>query len=341
MKETDFAKHLTDFLSKYLPGQRNLSINTIISYRDAFKLFLIFCETEKRKKAAQLDLAYISRELVVEYLAWLEGNRGCSISTRNQRLAALCSFFHYVSTTAPETLLICQKIFNIPMKKNEKQVINYFSPEGLHLLLKQPDTSTRQGRRDHALLVLLYDSAARVQELVDLSVRDIRSEDPATVTLRGKGRKTRIVPISSKTAAILKHYSCEKDWLGKTASLDFPLFMNSRKSKLSRAGVAHILKKHVEEARKINRELIPQIVSPHSLRHSKAVHLLRSGVPLIYIRDFLGHVSVTTTEIYAKVDTEEKRKALECAYEIPSQKLIPDWEADKGLMAWLTDLCRY
>jgi len=339
MKETDFARHLTGFLSKYLPGQRNLSTNTISSYRDAFKLFLIFCETEKKKKVDRLDLAYISRELVVEYLIWLEEKRGCSISTRNQRLAALRSFFHYVSTTALETLLVCQKILNIPMKKSAKQVMSYFSPEGLHLLLKQPDTSTRQGRRDHALLVLLYESAARVQELADLRVRDVRLEDPSTVTLRGKGRKTRIVPIPAKTASILKQYLSEKGWIGKTASLDFPIFMNSRKVKLSRAGIAHILRKHVEAARKVNGELIPQIVSPHSLRHSKAVHLLRSGVPLIYIRDFLGHVSVTTTEIYAKIDVEEKRKALECAYEIPSQELVPDWETNKGLMAWLTDLC--
>jgi len=340
MNETDFAWHLTGFLSKYLPGQRNLSANTIASYRDAFKLFLIFCEKEKKKKVDRLKLADISRELVVEYLLWLEEQRCCSISTRNQRLAAFRSFFHYVSSSAPETLLICQKILSIPMKKNAQQIMSYFSPEGLRLLLEQPDTSTRQGRRDHAMLVLLYDCAARVQELSDLCVRDVRLENPATVTLRGKGRKTRIVPITSKTVTILDQYFHEKGWLGNTVSLDLPVFMNSRQLKLSRAGIAYILGKYVEAARRINEGFIPQTVSPHSLRHSKAVHLLRSGVPLIYIRDFLGHVSVTTTEIYAKVDAEERRKALEGAYEIPSQNLVPDWEADKGLMAWLVDLCR-
>ena len=340
MKETDFAWHLTGFLSKYLPGQRNLSANTIASYRDAFKLFLIFCEAEKKKKVNGLKLADISRELVVEYLTWLEEERSCSISTRNQRLAAFRSFFHYVSASAPETLLVCQKIFSIPMKKNAQQIMSYFSPEGLHLLLQQPDTSTRQGRRDHALLVLLYDSAARVQEIADLCVRDVRLENPATVTLRGKGRKTRIVPLTSKTASIIKQYFHERGWLGRTASLDFPVFMNNRKLKLTRAGIAYILDKYVEAARRKNDGFIPRKPTPHSLRHSKAIHLLRSGVPLIYIRDFLGHVSVTTTEIYAKVDAEEKMKALESAYEIPSQNLVPDWEADKGLMAWLEDLCR-
>ena len=340
MKETDFARHLTAFLSKYLPGQRNLSANTIASYRDAFKLFLTFCEVEMKKKVDRLKLVDISRELVVEYLVWLEEKRFCSISTRNQRLAALRSFFHYVSTSAPEALLVCQKILNIPMKKTAQQIISYFSPEGLHLLLEQPDTTTRQGRRDHALLVLLYDSAARVQELADLCVRNVRLENPATVTLRGKGRKTRIVPLTSKTLSILKQYFNEKGWIGKSASLDFPVFMNTRRLKLSRAGITHILNKYVEAARKIHKGLIPETSSPHSLRHSKAIHLLRSGVPLIYIRDFLGHASVTTTEIYAKVDTEERRKALENAYEIPSQDLVPDWEADKGLMAWLGDLCK-
>ena len=340
MKETDFAFHLTGFLSKYLPAQRNLSGNTITSYRDAFKLFLIFCEKEKKKNVNRIILADITRELVVEYLVWLEEQRGCCISTRNQRLAAFRSFFHYVSASAPETMLVCQKILNIPMKKNAKQIMSYFSPEGLHLLFEQPGTSTRQGRRDNALLVLLYDSAARVQELADLCVRDLRLESPATVTLHGKGRKSRIVPITSKTSSILKQYFHEKGWIGKTASLDFPVFMNSRQFKLSRAGIAHILTKYVEAARRINEALIPRSVSPHGLRHSKAIHLLRSGVPLIYIRDFLGHVSVTTTEIYAKVDVEERRKALECAYEAPSQELVPNWEADKGLMAWLADLCR-
>ncbi len=340
MNETDFARHLTNFLSKYLPGQRNLSANTIASYRDAFKLFLVFYETEKKNKVDRLKLADISRELMVEYLIWLEEKRCCSISTRNQRLAAFRSFFHYVSTSAPETLLVCQKILNIPMKKNAQPIMSFFSPEGLSLLLEQPATSTRQGRRDHAMLVLLYDSAARVQELADLCVRDIRLEKPATVTLRGKGRKTRIVPITSKTESILKQYFHEKGWFGKTMSLDFPVFMNSRQHKLTRAGIAYILAKYVEAAKQIDEGSIPQTASPHSLRHSKAIHLLRSGVPLIYIRDFLGHASVTTTEIYAKVDAEERRKALECAYEIPSQELVPDWEADKGLMAWLVDLCR-
>ena len=339
MGETDFARNVTGFLSRYLPGQRNVSTNTIVSYRDAFKLLLLFCETEKRLKADKIRLCEVTAELVLEYLDWLQRVRHCGISTRNQRLAALKSFYHYVAAMQPEHLFECQRILGIPMKKLARRPMSFFSPEGLHLLLSQPDTRTRRGRRDHALLVLLYDSAARVQELVELRVRDLRLEDPPTVILHGKGGKTRIVPITSKAASTMESYFRERGWLGTTATLDLPVFTNSRKSKLSRAGVSHILAKHVKSMSRNESRHVPTAVSPHCLRHSKAIHLLRSGVPLIYIRDFLGHVSVTTTEIYARVDAEEKRKALEGAYEVPAQDVVPDWENDQGLMSWLSEFC--
>lgn len=340
MAETDFARHLSAFLTQYLPGQRNLSTNTIASYRDAMKLFLVFCETVGKLKPDKIRISHISPELLADYLGWLEWERHCRVSTRNQRLAAFKSFFHYVAAAEPEHLLACQRILGLPMKKIARRPMSFFSPEGLHRLLSQPDTTSSQGRRDHALLVLLYDSAARVQEICDLRIRDLRFERPATVKLQGKGRKTRVVPISTRTASILEDYLKERAWVSNSATLDFPLFVSSRKCKLTRAGVAHILDKYVRSMVLTDSSDVPASVSPHCLRHSKAVHLLRSGVPLIYIRDFLGHASVTTTEIYAKVDAEEKRKALEGAYEVPSQQIVPEWEKDKGLMAWLSDLCR-
>lgn len=339
MNETDFALHINGFLSRYLPGQRNLSPNTIISYRDAIKLFLLFCETNKKMRADKIRISDITPELLTKYLSWLERVRHCGIRTRNQRLAAFKSFFHYVASIQPEQLLNCQRILDLPMKKVASKSMNYFSPEGLHLLLGQPDVGTPKGRRDHALLVLLYDTAARVQEIIDLRVRDVRLEQPAIVTLHGKGRKARVVPVTAKTASIMEGYFQEKRWIEKPGALDFPVFMNNRKFKLSRAGVAYILSKYVKRMVTEGSHHVPGSVSPHCLRHTKAVHLLRSGVPLIYIRDILGHVSVTTTEIYAKVDAEEKRKALEDAYEVPSQDIIPNWEKDKGLMSWLSELC--
>ena len=340
MAETDFARHIAGFLSRYLPGQRNMSTNTIASYRDAVKLFLVFCETETKMKPDTIRISDINPELLTDYLGWLERERHCMAASRNQRLAAFKSLFHYVAAKEPEHLLLCQRILGIPMKKLARQPMSFFSPEGLHILLSQPDTTTRKGRRDHALLVLLYDSAARVQEMCDLRVRDVRLEQPATVTLHGKGHKTRAIPITTKTASIMQAYFDERGWIGESGTLDFPVFMNSRRSKLTRAGVAHILAKHVKTMSIAGSSYVPASVSPHCLRHSKAVHLLRSGVPLIYIRDLLGHVSITTTEIYAKVDAEQKRKALEVAYEVPSQEVVPEWQTDKGLIAWLSELCR-
>lgn len=339
MSETDFAKHITGFLSQYLPGQRNLSTNTISSYRDTFKLFLVYCESERNLKVEKIRIADITAELLTGYLAWIEHDRGCGIATRNQRLAAFKSFYHYVAAMEPVHLQRCQQILGIPMKKSPRPTMSFFSPDGLHLLLSQPDTTKRSGRRNHAMLVLLYDTAARVQEIIDLAVRDIRLEQPATVALHGKGRKTRVVPISAKTASIMEQYLEESGYIGVTGALDFPVFTNSRKCKLTRAGVAHILAKYVKSISTNETRHVPESVSPHTLRHSKAVHLLRSGVPLIYIRDFLGHASVTTTEIYAKVDAEETRKALEDAYEVPAQEAVPEWEQDKSLMSWLLELC--
>jgi len=229
MTETDFARHVTGFLSRYLPGERNLSTNTIASYRDAVKLFLVFCDTVEKMKPDKIRMSDINPELLTQYLAWLEGERRCGVATRNQRLAAFKSFFHYVAAMEPEHLLLCQRILGIPMKKLARRPMSFFSPEGLHRLLSQPNTTTPKGRRDHALLVLLYDSAARVQEICDLRVRDLRFEPPATVTLHGKGRKTRIIPVTTKTASIVEDYLKERGWTGGSGALDFPVFMNSRR----------------------------------------------------------------------------------------------------------------
>jgi len=262
MSETDFAQYVTSFLSRYLPGQRNLSKNTISSYRDAFKLFLVYCESEENLKIKKICIADITPELLARYLAWLEHVRGCGIATRNQRLAAFKSFFHYVVGVNPIHLLLCQKILGLPMKKSPRPTMSFFSPEGLHLLLKQPNTATKNGRRDHAMLVLLYDTAARVQEIIDLTVRDIRLEQPATVILHGKGRKTRIVPISAKVASIMEQYLKERGYIGVTRVLDLPVFTNSRNCKLTRAGVANILARHVKSMSVGGSHLVPKLFPP-------------------------------------------------------------------------------
>ncbi len=340
MPGTDFAKYLTEYLSLYLPGQRNMSPNTIKSYRDTFRLFIQFCRDRKKIRPESLSLAMVTDKLVCEFLDWVEKERLCGISTRNQRLAGIQAFFRYLQAEVPDGLLMFQKIIHIPAKKGSHQPMNYLSTEALKEILAKPDTKTSSGRRGLALMTLLYDSGARVQEIIDLSVRDIRLVEPATVKLTGKGRRIRYVPLMSKTKNIIECYLKEQKLLDNTASLDRPVFFNRQGKKLTRAGVTHIIKKYFAKAKLDGNALFPEIISPHVFRHTKAMHLLQANVNLIYIRDFLGHVNVITTEIYARADAEIKRKALEQSYPELITEDIPQWSEDKDLMNWLRDFCR-
>lgn len=336
MKTTDFAHCMFSYLTMYLPGQAGLSENTIMAYRDTFKLVLQFAETALHLRPEKISLAEFNADFVARFLHWLEQERGNSIATRNQRLAALRAFAKYARTQYPEYLLESQKILDMKAKKRSTVSLSHLHPDAVNTIIRQVDTSTKYGRRDMLLLCLMYDSAARVQEICDLCVRDIRLQKPYSITLHGKGGKTRTVPIMAGTAQMLSSYVVENrlDSLEKT---DHPLFFNHQRSKLTRAGIAYILKKYCNAARKDN-PCIPSKVSPHVLRHSKAMHLLQAGVNLVYIRDFLGHVHVETTEIYAKADTQMKRKVLEETQILPDPDL-PAWSDDQGLMAMLVQLC--
>lgn len=340
-KINDFAWFLSLFLSKYLPGQRNLSVNTIASYRDTFKLFLIFCDDVKGLKPEKVTLNLVTREMVAEFLEWIEKKRKCSIATRNQRLSAIHAFYRYVQKESPDNLFKIQRILKIPLKKKPKPLIPYLKDDELKILFKQPDTSTRQGRRDLVLLVLMYDTAARVSELIDLKVGDIRLSSPAVVNLHGKGDRQRQVPIIGKTKDHLAAYLEEhKRYHWGIATEDTPVFFNQQHKKLSRWGVSYILKKYVKMASKNTKFSTDFTVTPHVLRHAKAMGLLKAGINLVYIRDFLGHCSVVTTEIYARADSEMKRKAIESVYTDLSPIDMPKWEENKDLMYWLQNLCK-
>lgn len=339
MRTTDFAKYLTDYLSIYLPGQRNLSPNTISSYRDTFKLLLLFCREEKGISPEHLTLSNIDDDLILAFMFWIETERKCSIATRNQRLAAIHAFFRYVQAQTPERLLMHQRILSIPLKKTGKPAVAYLTTEELEAILQQPDRKTPAGRRDLLLLTVLYDSGARVQELINLLVRDIRFTQPATITLKGKGRKVRHVPLMSRTAVLLKDY-LEERRLTDADRLDYPVFFNSRRQKLTRAGVSYIVNKYVKAVKEQHDILLPNKVSPHVFRHTKAMHLLQANVNLVYIRDFLGHSSVTTSEIYSRADARMKRLALEQAYSPTVVEDVPAWQDDQDLLSWLQKICQ-
>lgn len=337
MKETDFARYLTQFLSVYLPGQIGSKRNTQLAYRDSFSLLLKYCRDQESFSPEKLTIARVDKELVTRFLHWLETERNCKAATRNQRLAAIHSFFSFLMVEEPQYIQQCQKVLSIPMKKADKPPLMYLPLDSIKGLLDQPDRTTIQGKRDAVLLSLLYDTGARVQELVDLKVCDVTLNDTVTIMLTGKGGKSRIVPVMKPTGELLKQY-IEGSGLSSLAYSRNSLFTNRGNQPLTRAGVTYILKKYAGQAQAAGVKDISDEITPHWMRHSKAMHLLQSGVNLVYIRDLLGHSDISTTEIYARADEKMKRKALTEAYSSPTSEELPTWKKDKGLLDWLKSL---
>ena len=325
MKTADFSSLLTRYLTHYLPVQRNLSSNTIRSYRDTFKLLLLFCRDEKKCNISKMTISKLDKKCIEEFLIWLTNTRGASASTYNQRLCAIHAFFDYVMAEEPGLMEQCVQVLDIPHKVTHAPPAHYLTPESLKLLLSMPDTSTRKGRRHLVLLTVLYDTAARVSELTDICLRDVRLEPPAVITLHGKGGKTRSVPLMKQTVALLK------------VRPDIPLFWNSRRQKLTRSGVTFILQKYAEMARKVSPD-VPDHITPHIMRHTKAMNLVQANVNPIYIKDLLGHADISTTEIYARADSEAKRTALEKATAQLELPTVSGWEHDADLIEWLSSL---
>lgn len=334
MKPTDFSRYISDFIARYLPEEKGSSFNTVAAYRDTFVLLLKFIRDVKHVKVEKLTLGSITKETILEFLDWIQKERKCCTSTRNSRLAAIHSFYSYLQHESLDHLHECQKILSIKFKKPKKETMNYLSIDGIKLLLQQPDTTSQRGRRDLALLSIMYDTGSRVQEVIDLTPLSLRLHKPATVKIIGKGNKARLVPMLGAQTEHLTNYLKENRLDEPSANL-YPLFYNSRKEKLTRAGINHIIRKYARVARAKNPALIPDKISCHSLRHSKAMHLLQAGVNLIYIRDILGHVSVITTEIYARTDSKQKREALEKAYVDVNPNEEAMWLKDENLISWL------
>jgi site-specific recombinase XerD len=248
------------------------------------------------------------------------------------RLAAIHAFYRYVQMQHPEMLLKCQRIIAIPLKTKERRSVSYLPENTLKELLALPNQADKYGLRDTALLCLLYDSGARVQEIIDLSLSDVRLEIIATVRLFGKGRKARVVPIMTPTAKMVQKYL--DSWnLNPKLKPDEPLFVNHQNNRLTRPGITYILNKYMSQI-----QTSETTITPHIIRHSKAMHLLRADVDLHYIRDFLGHVNIGTTEVYAKADAEMKRKALEKVHiDVPLANQT-SWQKNENLLSWLQSL---
>lgn len=336
MKPTDLSVHVTNFLTRYLAGQRNLSPNTIKAYRDVFTLLLRFGRDVRGIAVERLALADIDVAFVEAFLDHLGKERHCSIRTQNQRLAVLHAFFRYLQSEVPERMLQCQKIMAMPLRRHTQRPVGHLSKEELTQILAHPDATTQAGRRDAVMLSVLYDTGARVQELIDLNANDVRLTSPAQVRLLGKGRKVRVVPLMDATAQLLRDHMREHE-LDRPDRSHLPLFQNRHGGRLSRSGVRYVLQCHVQAARTLLPDFT-QKVSPHNLRHTKGMHLLQSGVSLEIIRDFLGHVDVKTTQIYARANLEMKRRALEKVAGDAPLPSLPSWQQNKTLLDWLRSL---
>ena len=288
MKPTDLSLHVTNFLTRYLAGQRNLSPNTIKAYRDVFTLLLRFGRDGRGIAVERLTLADIDVNFVEAFLDHLAQERHCSIRTLNQRLAVLHAFFRYVQSEVPERMLQCQKIMAMPLRRHVQVPVAYMSKDELTQVLAHPDPTTLAGRRDAVMLSVLYDTGARAQELIDLNAHDVRLTTPAQVRLLGKGRKVRVVPLMDATARLLRDHLREND-LDRPERGHLPLFQNRQGGRLSRSGLRYLLHCHVQAAR----SAVPgftQKISPHSMRHTKGMqdrkstrlnssHLTQSRMP--------------------------------------------------------------
>jgi len=331
MKPTDFANELSSFLGAYLPSQRNASPNTIKAYRDAFTLLIRYCMEKADISPERLTIQHLDVSLLLAFLQAIEEEHDCSVATRNNRLAAIHSFFRFLQARRPEYLLQCQQILAIPRKRQAQPVARYLSVDEIKALLAQPGLQTRQGLRDTALLALLYDTGARVQEVADLNPWNIRLGKTSQVELTGKGRKRRVVPLIAPTARLLTDYLSS---LRVHENREQPLFFNHTQTRLTRGGIRHILKKYVASAAKATPNF-PDVVSPHMLRHSKAMHLLHMGTPLPIIQAVLGHADIRTTNRYARANLEQMREALEKTITVVQPSPDSPWLIDVELLKWL------
>jgi integrase/recombinase XerD len=325
---------LRDFFDTYVAQLRGMSRHTGLSYRDSLKLLLIFVARQKGMAVSDLSIESLGVDDIIAFLAHLESERKNGVGTRNVRLSAIHSFFRHVATLYPEHLHQAQRILSIPFKRSPTRAMDYLEFEEVKAVLDAVDRSTPDGRRDYALLALMFNTGARVQEIVDLKGTDLELSRPSSVRLYGKGRKERICPIWPETALVLREYLEER---GVDVRQPRTVFMNHLDGPLTRFGVRYILAKHLRRASLVRPSLGKKRLHPHSMRHSTAIHLLKSGVDPSSIAHWLGHASVNTTNKYAVMDMEMKRNALSKAKPLNTEK-TPSWRKRPDILAWLESL---
>jgi integrase/recombinase XerD len=325
---------LRRFLGEYLPRQKAFSQHTILSYRDSLKSLLRFAAG--KRPVSKVTMVDLSAETVLAFLNHLERNNGNCAGTRNVRLSAIHSFFDYLGGNWPEHLDQARRILAIGFKRTVSRSIDYLDEAELRAIIQSTSDSSPNARRDRALLMLMFNTGARVQEVVSLKIDDLRLNVPYSVSLMGKGRKERICPLWPETVNAIQRYLKEKPGMADEPSR--ALFLNHRGSALTRFGARLILQRQVKRAAESKPSLRRKRIHPHSMRHSTAMHLLRSGVDLSTIAHWLGHNSIITTNKYLAIDLEAKRLALTRAGPIVSKNHRPRWRTNDALLDWLESL---
>jgi integrase/recombinase XerD len=313
-----------------------MSSHTVLSYRDSLRLLLCFVASRHNAAVSSLNVEDLGPQEVMDFLHHIEQERRCTASTRNVRLAAIHAFFRYLCAHHPERIEQYQRILCVPFKRARTRAVEYLEYEEIKAVLDAIDRSATDGRRDYALLVAMFNTGARVQEILDLRVRDLQLRRPFQVRLVGKGRKERLCPLWPQTAQVLL------EWL-EERRVDLHsierLFLNHRGEPLTRFGVRYILAKYCTRARNDAPTLEGKRLHPHTMRHSTAVHLLKAGVDLSTISHWLGHASINTTNRYADVDLDMKRKAIAKAKPVAtSSRTAAAWRKDASILEWLEAL---
>ncbi len=323
------------FFSHYLPVQKGLSVNTILAYRDAIKLLLCFTADSQGGSVDKLTIENISEKTVLAFLDHVEQKRKCSPRTRNARLAAIRSLFNYISREEPELLLHCQRIRAIPLKRTQHQTVVYLEEKEMKAILDAVDCNSRTGIRDKALLLLTYNTGARVSEIVAVKIDDLHLDGSAQVNLLGKGNKHRSCPLWPETVAAVQAYLESR--LLKEPGIEY-LFLNANGAPITRFGIRYIMNKYKLVAQEQCPSIKTKKVSPHTIRHTTAMHLLRSGNDIDMVSFWLGHADINTTHVYLEIDMEMKRRMLGKA-SAPVMKEEKLWH-QPDIMAWLNNLTK-
>ena len=329
------ATFIKRFFSHYLPVQKGLTANTIRAYRDAIKLLLCYSADTLKRSVEELCVEEIDELVVLDFLEHLENNRGCTARTRNARLAAIRALFGFIARQEPSLVLHCQRIRTIPLKRTQHKTVDYLEENEMQALLNAVELNGRTGVRDNALLLLLYNTGARVSEIVQLKVVDLHLDSTAHVKLLGKGQKYRSCPLWPETVEALHDYLRQRTPKDPATQ---KLFLNANGSPLTRFGVRHIIGTYATKAKSQCPSIAAKAVNPHTIRHTTAMHLLRSGNDINMVSYWLGHADTNTTHIYVEIDMEMKRRMLQKAGAPAVQKPLP-WQKP-GVLEWLNALAK-